>query len=93
MMKDIMKEYDVSFTCLLETHMAGAKAEQIVRRLGLDAHYIQDAVGHAGKIWCCWDSSKWTITVLRSSMQCVHMRVQWRTSNLWLLTVVYGSPQ
>lgn len=93
MMKDIMKEYDVSFTCLLETHVAGAKAEQIVRRLGLDAHYIQDAVGHSGRIWCCWDPSNWTITVPRSSMQCVHMRVQWHTSNPWLLTVVYGSPQ
>lgn len=39
MMKDLIKEY-ISFVCLLETHVAGAKASRIVRRLGLgDSFY------------------------------------------------------
>lgn len=55
--------------------------------------FIQDARGHSGGIWCTWDRSRWTVSVLRASDQCVHMRVQWRSETPWLLTVVYGSPQ
>lgn len=35
-----------------------------------------------------------SVTVRRSTTQCVHMRVKWRSQPAaWLLTVVYGSPQ
>lgn len=91
MMKDIIKEYDISFVCLLETHCAGDKAERILRCLGLGNQYIQDARGHFGGIWCTWDPSKWMVTILRSSDQCVHMQVQWYSTPPWLLTIVYVS--
>lgn len=93
MMKDLIKEHALSFVCLLETHVAGDKAMRIVQRMGLGAHHLESARGHSGGIWCSWDPGKWTVTVLRSAPQCVHMRVKWLCQPAWLLTVVYGSPQ
>lgn len=78
MMKDIIKEFDLSFVCLLETHVVGDKAIQIVNRMGLGAHFLEQARGHSGGIWCSWDRSKWTVTVLSSVTQYIHMHVQWR---------------
>lgn len=70
MMKDLIKEHELSFVCLLEMHVAGDKAMRIVQRMGLGAHNLESARGHSGGIWCSWDPGKWTVTVC--STVCSH---------------------
>lgn len=93
MMKDLIKEFEISFLCLLETHVAGDRAVFLVQCMGLGVHFIENVCGHSGGIWCSWDPTNWMVTVLRSTSQCVRMCVKWRSQPAWLLTVVYGSPQ
>lgn len=92
MMKDLIREFELSFICLLETHVAGDRALRLIQRFGLGVHFLENARGHSGGIWGSWDPTKWTVIVIRSTPQCVHMCVQWRSQPAWLLTVVYGSP-
>ncbi|KAL1336367.1 uncharacterized protein [Arachis hypogaea] len=78
---------------LLETHVSGARGNQIRGKIGFDKSFLVDAVGHAGGIWCLWDSSVWSVDVLEHHKQFVHLKVSSNNSNPWLITAVYGSPQ
>lgn len=59
--------------------------------MGITGNFVHDSVGQAGGIWCLWDSN-WTIEVLVSSTQFLHLQVAWKRQANWLLTVVYASP-
>ncbi|XP_057739670.1 uncharacterized protein LOC130956669 [Arachis stenosperma] len=78
---------------LLETHVSGARGNQIRGKIGFDRSFLVDAVGHAGGIWCLWDSSVWSVDVLEHDKQFVHLKVSSNNSNPWLITAIYGSPQ
>lgn len=51
-----------------------------------------DAVGFAGEIWCFWKRNIVSMEVISTSKYCVVLKVNPRSPNPWLLTVVYGSP-
>lgn len=75
LIKDLKKRYDVSLLFLLETHVNGERAKKIVKRLGFLGSHIVDSRGRAGGIWCLWDPSIWSVVVLHSSDQVVHLKV------------------
>ena len=52
LIKDISKKYDLSLMFLLETHASKEVAARSIPRLGFDSHFVQDAYGHSGGIWC-----------------------------------------
>lgn len=93
MVKDLRKFYNTNFIILMETHTSGNRAAGIIKKFGFNGNFVQEACGHSGGIWCLWDQSFWKVDVLNNSPQFVHMRVQWKNDNPWLLTAVYGDPQ
>lgn len=76
LVNDIIREYDVGFLCLMETHISGARVRSIVNRMSLDGCFMVEAQGFAGGIWCLWNSSLWKVRVLESSNQYVHLLLQ-----------------
>nr|KYP67366.1 Retrovirus-related Pol polyprotein LINE-1 [Cajanus cajan] len=67
------------------------QSDQIAHRIKLDKSFMVDAYGHAGGIWCFWDSARWKLEMLQSSSQFVHFVVS-SGSLAWELTVVYVNP-
>ncbi|XP_015972045.1 uncharacterized protein LOC107495409 [Arachis duranensis] len=90
---DLRHEYGANWFFLLETHVCGTRGNQIRDKMDFDKSFVVDAVGHAGEIWCLWDSSVWSVDVLEHDTQFVHLRVSGNNSTPWLITAVYGSPQ
>lgn len=91
LVKDIRRNYEASLIFLLETHSSGELAQRKIKKMGFTGNFIVDSVGQAGGIWCLWDSN-WSVEVLVTSFQYIHMRVSWKNQSNWLLTVVYASP-
>lgn len=52
---------------------------------------VEEVVGHSSGICCLWDSSLWKVQMLGNSRYHVHLKVSWKSSNDWLLMVVYNS--
>lgn len=93
LIKDLRREYGISMFFLHETHCGGNRASKLAGRMGFQQSFIIDASGHSGGIWCLWDPSCWTVGVLCSNTQYVHMEVRWKNENRWYLTAVYASPR
>nr|KYP30980.1 Retrovirus-related Pol polyprotein LINE-1 [Cajanus cajan] len=91
LVNDLVKEYNVGIICLLETHISGSQAQRVIKRIKLDKCFMVEARGQAGGLWVLWDSTNWTMDVLRHSNQMIHFAIK-NTLNSWNLTVVYGSP-
>lgn len=91
--KDLRREFNISMLFLLEKHCGGSKAKKLAGKMGFQNSFIVDANGHSGGIWCLWDLSWWSIKVLHSTNQHVHMEVRWQNEDVWYLTVVYASPR
>lgn len=86
------REFNFTLMFLLETHISGQRATNIVKRLGFDGWFLQEAIGHVGGIWCVWDRNQWQVDVLASSNQLVHLKVSKGNQVPWLLTGIYESP-
>nr|XP_025664883.1 uncharacterized protein LOC112763420 [Arachis hypogaea] len=93
LIRDLRHEYGANMFFLLETHVSGVRGNQIRDKIGFDKSFVVDAVGHAGGIWCLWDSSVWSVDVIEHDKQYVHLKVSGNNSMPWLITAVYGSPQ
>lgn len=93
LVKDIRKKYNASLLFLLETHSSGDIAQRQGKRTGYSGVFIVDSRGQVGGIWCLWDTSLWSVEVINSSEQFVHLKVSWKNQNFWFTTVVYASPR
>lgn len=61
----------------------------IIKRIGLNGSFVQEAKGQSGGIWCLWDQALWKVDILGNSTQHVHMRVWWKNEAPWFLKAVY----
>ncbi|XP_052112461.1 uncharacterized protein LOC127744218 [Arachis duranensis] len=87
LIRDLRHEYSANLFFLLETHVNGIRGNQIRHKIGFDQSFVVDATGHAGGIWCLWDSSVWKVDVLEHDKQFVHLKITgwpytWKRANL-----------
>lgn len=52
LMKDYMGVYQFYFIALLEPRISGARADEAIKRIGLNEGARVEAQGFAGGIWC-----------------------------------------
>ncbi|RYR66665.1 hypothetical protein Ahy_A03g012721 [Arachis hypogaea] len=90
---DLNSRYKSNFCILLETHISGKKAKNVIKNLGFDAWCISEAEGFSGGIWCLWKSAFWKVKPILTHKQLVHLEVQWENEDPWFFTAVYGSLQ
>lgn len=93
LIKDCIRLYNVCFFALLEPRISGQRAANVINRLGFDGEARVDAVGFSGGILCLWKRNRVAMDVLSTSQYCITLKVNPRSSNPWLLSIVYGSPQ
>ncbi|KAI9127924.1 hypothetical protein K1719_000917 [Acacia pycnantha] len=53
---------------------------------------IMDCEGYSGGIWCLWDHSIASISLLECHHQFIHLQVARVAGSIWMLIVVYASP-
>lgn len=93
LIKDCKRIYKLDFVAILEPRISGTKADLVLSKLGFDGFVKSDPIGYSGGIWCCWNSSNVTITVLEIKRQCIHLHINPTLQGGWFLTVVYAHPQ
>lgn len=92
LVKDIKKEYQTSLIILLETHSSGVSAQRKIKEMGFSGTFVVDSSGQAGGLWCLWDDTSWSVEILDSDSQWIHLREAWNGQAKWLLTAVYANP-
>lgn len=93
LVRDCLKIYNLAFMALLEPRISGVKADKVIKRFGVDGFVRVEASGFSGGIWCLWKKCRIAIYVVSTSRYCIHLRVNPCSSNPWLLSVIYASPQ
>lgn len=93
LIRDCARMYNMGFLAILERRVSGAQPEEIVNKFAFDTIVRSDPLGFSGDIWCCWNSSSFSIQVLDVRLQCIHLRVNDLVHGDWLLFVVYGNRQ
>ncbi|GLT67469.1 hypothetical protein SLA2020_397770 [Shorea laevis] len=82
----------------METKLAGDRAAEVARSLGLPKWVLVDADGYAGGIWVLWDDSRFSVDILSKGPQVIHALVKvcshpYFANFNWYLSAVYARPQ
>lgn len=93
LIRDCSKIYRLSFFAILEPRISGIRADKVIDKFGFSGAVRVDAVGFAGGIWCFWKHNLVSMEVVSTSKFCITLKVNPRSQNPWLLSVVYRSPQ
>lgn len=88
LVKDLRRNYSSSMIALLETHTSGAHANKIIKRIGFQNKFIQEAQGQSGGSWLLWDPKVWNIKVISSTRQMIHIEVLTQAMPNWLITFI-----
>ena len=62
----------VSLLFLFETYANKDTAIKVISRVGFDSHFIEEAQGQSGGIWCLWREICQKIEIMKSDTQYVH---------------------
>ncbi|CAN1255306.1 hypothetical protein LINPERPRIM_LOCUS8934, partial [Linum perenne] len=76
----------------LEPRISGAKGQAVRDKLGFHNSFVVEAQGFRGCIWLLWNETDFTLRVLCSSPQFIHVKVEWDPGQACELTFVYASP-
>ncbi|GKU94254.1 hypothetical protein SLEP1_g7776 [Rubroshorea leprosula] len=96
--KEIIREHNPGIFIIMETKLAGDKAVEVARSLGLPKWELVDADGYAGGIWFLWNDSCFSVDILSKGPQVIHALVKvishpWFTDFTWFLSAIYARPQ
>lgn len=92
-LKELCKHWKLVIVVLVETRCSGARAQEVIWRLGFRNQVIEEAAGMSGGIWILWNNQSVKISVLAQSNQFIHCLVTGMGPNPWCFTAVYGSPR
>lgn len=76
LMKDYMGVYQFDFIALLEPRISGARANEAIKRIGLNEGARVEDLGFAGGIWGFWKSTCPPILIIATSRYCIHLWVK-----------------
>lgn len=77
---------------ILEPRISGKKANDVVKKIGLECGVRVEANGFSRGIWCLWNPSILDVLIIASSNSCIHLKINPNSLSPWFLTVVYASP-
>ncbi|KAK4284783.1 hypothetical protein QN277_001566 [Acacia crassicarpa] len=89
---DLKAHYKLNFVAVLETRCSTKVSHRRASQLGFPNLELIDCEGYSGDIWCLWDSSIISISVIERNHQFMHLQVTGGSGTMWMLTVVYASP-
>ncbi|RYQ81302.1 hypothetical protein Ahy_Scaffold1g107267 [Arachis hypogaea] len=92
-LKEIKSQHRPDITLIYEPKCSGNKATEVIKALGFNFSFLEEADGYVGGIWVLWDNPALTINILETHHQYVAMEVKDPSHSPWKLTTVYASPQ
>ncbi|GLT69081.1 hypothetical protein SLA2020_412600 [Shorea laevis] len=73
---EIIREHNPGIFIIMETKLAGDRAVEVARSLGLPKWELVDADGYVGGIWVLWDDSRFSVDILSKGSQVIHALVK-----------------
>ncbi|KAK4258548.1 hypothetical protein QN277_004989 [Acacia crassicarpa] len=92
LVRDLKTHYRLDFIAVLETRCTKEASLSRAQQLGFPNMELIDCEGYSGGIWCLWEHSISSISVIERHHQFMHLQVTGAAGNSWMLTVVYASP-
>ncbi|KAK4254012.1 hypothetical protein QN277_009448 [Acacia crassicarpa] len=89
---DLKTHYQLNFIAILETRCNKAVSQSRASQLGFPNMELVDCEGYSGGIWCLWDHSFTSVSLIERHPQFLHFQVSRAAGCSWTITVVYGSP-
>ncbi|WCJ40291.1 DNAse I-like superfamily protein [Euphorbia peplus] len=90
-LKMFLQNHSPSVIVLVETKCSGRIADSVIKKIGFDFSHRVEAIGYSGGIWTLWNNL-FSIKIVASSWQFVHMQVHSPFTDTFFFTAVYGSP-
>ncbi|KAF7835215.1 reverse transcriptase [Senna tora] len=88
---DVMDIDDRAIVQTLETRRSGAKAEETIKKIGLDGWFKRDPMGYSGGIWILWRKDRVVVDVVKEHHQFVHVKLNYGGNRFFYCSCVYGS--
>ncbi|KAJ1385345.1 Endonuclease/exonuclease/phosphatase superfamily [Sesbania bispinosa] len=60
--------------------------------MGFSGGIRVEAQGFSGGIWCMWKADTISVKVIKTTSQCIHLKLTNANGKIWCLTIVYASP-
>ncbi|KAI9083705.1 hypothetical protein K1719_034294 [Acacia pycnantha] len=92
LIRDIKSHYQLDFIAILETRCTPALSVGRANTLGFPNMELVDCEGYSTGIWCLWDHSISSVSILEQHHQFLHLRITSSAGSTWTMTVVYASP-
>ncbi|KAI9113388.1 hypothetical protein K1719_015913 [Acacia pycnantha] len=92
LVRDLKTHYRLDFLAVLETRCSREASQGRAQQLGFPNMELIDGEGYSGGIWCFWEHSIKSISLIERHHQFIHLHVIGSTGGSWTLTVVYASP-
>ncbi|KAK4257882.1 hypothetical protein QN277_007413 [Acacia crassicarpa] len=89
---DLKTHYQLNFITILETRCDKALSQSRANQLGFPNMELVDCEGYSGGIWCLWDHSFTSVSLIERHPQFLHFQVSGAAGCAWTITVVYGNP-
>ncbi|XP_028796894.1 uncharacterized protein LOC114752327 [Neltuma alba] len=91
-LKSLLQGYKPDVVVLVEPRISGAKADQVIRKIGYQNSHRVEAVGYSGGIWLLWRDHL-TIEIVSNHKQFIHTYIQRANeTTATAFTAIYGSP-
>ncbi|RYR78126.1 hypothetical protein Ahy_A01g002859 [Arachis hypogaea] len=89
-LKEIKSQHRPDITLIYEPKCSGNKATEVIKALGFNFSFLEEADGYVGGIWVLWDNPALTINILETHHQYVAMEVKDPSHSPWKLTAIYA---
>lgn len=92
-LREMIQSYTPKIVAVLEPRVHSSRCYSFFRNLGFSDMLIVEVLGYVGGIWLVWDAQAVTLDVVSMGDHVISVVVRESVGSLWLLTVVYASPQ
>ena len=91
-LREFARKFAPTVLGVVETHIDGARVEDLESTLGYENSYAISSQGRSGGIGIFWNNSS-NIEILGDSCYHIDAKVQVEGQELWRFTVIYGEAQ
>ncbi|KAL8154246.1 hypothetical protein V2J09_012006 [Rumex salicifolius] len=91
-LRDLIRTQDPRIIALVETHISGARADEVCRQIGFNGMRKMETSGFAEGIRLLWRMLVVSVLPLRLHPQHITVEIKRRGEVPWVLSAIYGSP-
>lgn len=92
-LKEVVRNYQPTILCLVETRTNSNKACRVLRSFHFTNMAVVENRGFRGGIWCFWDANQIAIQVINYNTQYLNLAIVQDRKVIWILSMVYASPE